>query len=179
MGGSVDRLALQISQRGDGLAAVSHHIQHAAGVQGQHLDGALGLVIDHAGGVGGQRGDVNGAIDQSSGDVAGVGFNVDVIVASGGAGSLVGNQLGHTEAGGAVQGHDIDRQLGVQRGLGRSGLHGSGSGFHGGRSGLSGVGSVVLSRGVGVAAGAQGQQHGSSHKNGKQFGAFHDGISFL
>ena len=67
---SHDGLALQVRHGLDGVA-VLHDIQHAQGVDGQHLHRAVGLAVQHGGQVGGHAGHVQVALDEGGGHLVG------------------------------------------------------------------------------------------------------------
>ena len=68
--GGHDGLALQVRHGLDGVA-VLHDIQHAQGVDGQHLHRAVGLAVQHGGQVGRHAGHVQVALDEGRGHLVG------------------------------------------------------------------------------------------------------------
>ena len=114
--GDADVLAAQVGKGRDALRAVGHDVEHAARVEREHLHGAVGLVVERGGGVRRQGGDVGRAVDERGGGVARVGLDGEVVAQRGRAGLAVGHELGHAEAGRAVERDDVDGQVLVDGG---------------------------------------------------------------
>ena len=163
LAGGQDGPALQVGHRMDGVT-LFHHIQDAQGVDGHHLDAALGLLVEGGGQVGRDGSHIQLALGQQGDNLVGGAVELQVIVQRGGAVLLHGQQVHQAHGGGALQAGD-PHSVGGGQGLsafGRSGLAG------GSLAGSSLAGCCGAAR-RGAAAGCQGQHQGCRQQQGNQF----------
>ena len=108
--GNRDGLSAQVGERRNSLIRAIQQIQHTAGVEGEKLNLALGLIVKNRGGVGRQGGNINLSLNQPGRHIGGIRLHREVVVQTDGAVGGALHQRRHAESGGSAQNGHIDVQ---------------------------------------------------------------------